>query len=161
MSSASIKHLFLTKAEDQHQACHKVQHFLDHTELIRYEAMTIHDQSIMNGADPAFWTKVEQGVASNRAVAKGLIDELGATGISSLAELKDLPQGYPSKVLHTLVHILDGFIGVDSAFYNLLEDSHWLSDKLRQAITSKPEEYWLIPMVPGKLKYSVFHPSRT
>jgi hypothetical protein len=99
-------------------------------------------------------------VASNRTFAGNLIVELEETGITSLKELKDLPQGYPSKVLHTLVHILDGFIGADSAFYNLLEDSHWLSAKLQETIKENPEAYWLVPVLPGKLQYSVFHPKR-
>lgn len=158
--STSIKHIFLAQAENKEQALHKVHRFLEHTELIRYEATTIHDASVINGADPTFWAEVEQGVAGNRKSAEALIVELGETGVSSLTDLKDLPQGYPSKILHTLAHILDGFIGVDSAFYNLLEDSHWLSDKLRGAITKTPDKYWLVPVVPGRLKYSVFHPTK-
>ncbi len=160
MSKDSITHIFLTQADSQEQARHKVSHFLEHTELIRYEATTINDQAITRGDKPTFWSAIDQGIAGNQKVAAGLIAELEETGLRTLTQLKDLPQGYPSKVLHTLVHILDGFIGADSAFYNLLEDSHWLSDKLREAITSKPEEYWLVPMVPGKLTYSVFHPLR-
>ncbi len=159
MSSESIKHIFLIRAANQEQAQHKVVHFLEHTELIRYEATTIHAASIMDGDNPAFWPELDQGVASNRTFAKGLIVELQETGVSSLADLQNLPQGYPSKVLHTLSHILDGFIGVDSAFYNLLEDSHWLSATLRDAISKAPGEFWLVPVVPGRLQYSVFHPS--
>ncbi|MBU0680066.1 MAG: hypothetical protein KKD73_01465 [Proteobacteria bacterium] len=160
MTTDIIKHLFLTQAEDQQQARHKILHFLEHTELIRYEATTILDAEIISGANPTFWTQVDQGAASNRTFAKNLIVELEETGISRLQDLQDLPQGYPSKVLHTLVHILDGFIGADSAFYNLLEDSHWLSAKLRETIKESPEAYWLVPMLPGKLQYSVFHPKR-
>lgn len=155
--STSIKHIFLTKAANQKEAVHKVRRFLEQTELIRYEATTIQDASILSGDNPAFWPEVDQGIADNRAFAKSLIVELEETGVSRLAELKDLPEGYPSKLLHTLAHILDGFIGVDSAFYNLLEDSHWLSAQLRRAINTKPGHYWLVPVVPGKLKYSVFH----
>ncbi len=157
MSTDNIQHIFLVKADGFEQARHKVLHFMENTELIRYDVTTIPDNSIINGADSAFWPQVEQGVASNRKFAAGLIVELQETGMSQLVELNDLPQGYPSKVLHTLVHILDGFIGVDSAFYNLLEDSHWLSDTLRETIDTTPEKYWLVPVVAGKLQYSVFH----
>ncbi|MEN8258879.1 MAG: hypothetical protein ABFS09_13545 [Thermodesulfobacteriota bacterium] len=157
MSSDSIKHIFLVQAQGQEQARRKVLNFLEHTELIRYDAVTIHDDSIISGADTSFWNQINQGVATNRKFAEGLIVELEDTGVSRLAELKDLAQGYPSKVLHTLVHILDGFIGVDSAFYNLLEDSHWLSASLRETIQKTPEKYWLVPVLAGRLKYSVFH----
>ena len=160
MINDNTQHIFLVLADDQKQANHKVLHFLEHTELIRYDKTTILDEAIINGEAPAFWTQLDQGVAHNKKFAAELITELEETGISRLAELKDLPQGYPSKVLHTLVHILDGFIGVDSAFYNLLEDSHWLSDKLRETINANPEKYWLVPVVAGKLQYSVFHPQK-
>ncbi len=158
MSNDTLSHIFLCQATNQQQANHKILHFLEHTELIRYEAITIPAGDIINAANPTFWPAVEQGIASNRKFATSLIVELEETGISTLAELKNLPQGYPSKVLHTLVHILDGFIGADSAFYNLLEDSHWLSAPLRETITKEPGAYWLVPVVPGRLQYSVFHP---
>lgn len=159
MTTNTIQHNFLTQAEDVEQAHHKVRHFMENTELIRYDSTTIDDGSIINGKANEFWAAVDQGVARNRKFAIQLIAELEETGISRIKELSDLPQGYPSKVLHTLVHILDGFIGVDSAFYNLLEDSHWLSEKLRNKIAESPEKYWLVPVVAGKLQYSVFHAS--
>lgn len=158
MKSDSINHIFLTQAETINQAHNKVRHFLEHTELIRYEAMTIDAKASINGSEPSFWTEVDQGVAMNRQFTKDLIGELEGTGVRNLSELKDLPQGYPSKVLHTLVHILDGFIGVDSAFYNLLEDSHWLSPQMREKISKEPGTYWLVPVKPGKIKYSVLQP---
>jgi hypothetical protein len=68
------------------------------------------------------------------------------TGIEDLLALKP---GYPSKVLHILTHMLDGFIGIDSAFYNLVEDSHWLSEPLRTTILRNPEGYWLVPLWHG------------
>jgi hypothetical protein len=157
MTTDTIRHLFLTQADDEAQARRKVLSFLERTELIRYEATTIQDTAIRRGDMPDFWATVEQAMGRNKKCAADLVAELQATGINQLTELNDLPQGYASKVLHTLVHILDGFIGVDSAFYNLLEDSHWLSEPLRQAITSQPEAYWLVPVVPGRLQYSVFH----
>lgn len=157
MSLAHIKHIFLTQADNRQQARRNVLVFLERTELIRYEATTIQEAAIKRADMASFWSTLDQAVAQNRRIAQELIVELQETGVEQLSRLVDLPQGYPSKVLHTLVHILDGFIGVDSAFYNLLEDSHWLSAGLRQSIKERPARYWLIPVVPGKLQYSVFH----
>jgi hypothetical protein len=69
-----------------------------------------------------------------------------------------LQQGYVTKVLHTLTHLLDGFIGIDSVFYNLVEDSHWASEGLLKALQDTAGEYWLVPVRTGKLEASVLHP---
>lgn len=159
MSRDILNQIFLCRAANKKLAHNKVLHFLEHTELIRYEAITIPEDGMINGGNPAFWKEVDQGGSRNRQFAETLLVELEETGVSNLAELKNLPQGYPSKILHTLAHILDGFIGADSAFYNLVEDSHWLSHTLREAIIKDPGEYWLVSMVPGRLTSSVFHPS--
>ena len=53
-------------------------------------------------------------------------------------------QGYESKVLHIITHLVDGFFGADTVFYNLEEDSHWLSDKLTDKIKEQPEKFWLL-----------------
>jgi hypothetical protein len=73
-------------------------------------------------------------------------------------QLLTLKQGYATKILHTLTHLLDGFIGIDSAFYNLVEDSHWVSGELAEAIRVAGAEYWLVPVRTGMLAASVLHP---
>ena len=60
------------------------------------------------------------------------------------ADLNDMGQGYKSKILHTLTHFLDGFFGIDTCFYNLEEDSHWLSDGLAAEIKKYPKKFWLL-----------------
>ena len=47
-------------------------------------------------------------------------------------------------MLHVITHLLDGFFGIDSYFYNLVEDSHWVSEELRATIKTSPSRYWLI-----------------
>jgi hypothetical protein len=81
--------------------------------------------------------------------------ELQETGLGRAEDLLTLQQGYPSKLLHILTHMLDGFIGIDSVFYNLIEDSHWLSAPLRSTILHKPEHYWLVPVWHGPVASSV------
>jgi len=51
--------------------------------------------------------------------------------------------------------MLDGFIGIDSVFYNLAEDSHWLSAPLRKTIEQHPEHYWLVPLWHGPVTSSL------
>ena len=43
-----------------------------------------------------------------------------------------------------MAHLLDGFFGIDSQFYNLPEDSHWLGESLRKQIETGPAEFWLV-----------------
>jgi hypothetical protein len=73
-----------------------------------------------------------------------LIDELIKANIRKTEDLQDVEQGYLSKTLHILSHFLDGFIGIDSYFYNLLDDSHWLPPVTAKAIHRNPHHYWLL-----------------
>jgi len=86
---------------------------------------------------------VDSGLEKNRESVISLIDELQTSGYSQLLDLADMKQGYESKILHILVHFLDGFIGIDSSFYNLIEDSHQISDSLHLRIKQNPQNYWL------------------
>jgi hypothetical protein len=58
---------------------------------------------------------------------QGLLAEFADLGYESLTDLASVPQGYESKLLHTITHLLDGFFGLDSFFYNLVEESNWIS----------------------------------
>jgi hypothetical protein len=87
-----------------------------------------------------------------------MLAHLKEEGVTSLDQLPELEQGYVTKILHTLTHLLDGFIGIDSVFYNLVEDSHRVSAGLSDAIRANPADYWLVPVRTGKLEASVLHP---
>jgi hypothetical protein len=69
---------------------------------------------------------------------------LRQTGVSDILDLEALEHGYPSKLLHMLSHFLDGFVGIDSSFYNLIDDSHWLPEHTAANIRDNGEAYWLI-----------------
>lgn len=152
------QHLFLSQATSLAQACQQVENFLHQTELVRYESFTLTTEQIVNGTAPDFWPNLERGVQANEAFSNLLLSELQATGVSNLNDLLSLRQGYPSKLLHILTHMLDGFIGIDSAFYNLIDDSHSCSEQRRQQIKNSPESYWLIPVQAGQLEKSILHP---
>jgi len=103
---------------------------------------------------------METGIAANRTFCSALLKELQETGLTELEDLLAIQPGYPSKLLHILTHMLDGFIGTDSVFYNLVEDSHWLSEPLRSTIQQNPESYWLVPVWHGPVTSSQLHPGK-
>jgi hypothetical protein len=101
----------------------------------------------VNGAHPRFWERVEAGEAANRMALANMLADLKAEGFQQLDDIMQLRQGYQSKVFHTVAHLLDGFFGIDTALYNLEDDSHWLSSERRQQIEVSPHTCWLMKVV--------------
>ena len=75
---------------------------------------------------------------------KQLIKELGDEEVTNLKDLEELPQGYKSSMLHIVTHFFDGFFGVDTYFYNLEEDSHWVSEELIKKMQTSPSHFWIL-----------------
>lgn len=140
-------HLMLVLAPDPQRAAAQVRRFFQRTQLVRYDELRLFEEECQNAVAAGFMPRLEEGLAANRRALDEVVAELQKAGIRSLAELARVPQGYQSKLAHTAVHLLDGFFGIDSAFYNLVEDSHWLSDQLRREIAQDPEDYYLLPLV--------------
>ena len=137
-------HWLLCRGDDFAAACALVQNFFRTSLLLHYDAVEPEADGSWPAVAEGFWPALEQGIAENRQVLMGLLNDLKVEGVVEIAALADLPMGYPSKVLHTIAHLVDGFIGIDSVFYNLAEDSHWLSPGLRATIRQQPQRYWLI-----------------
>jgi hypothetical protein len=112
--------------------------------LVRYDSVTIVDDESVNGAHPRFWERVEAGEAANRMALANMLADLKAEGFQQLDDIMQLRQGYQSKVFHTIAHLLDGFFGIDTALYNLEDDSHWLSKERQQQIEAAPHTCWLV-----------------
>jgi hypothetical protein len=142
------------------QARQQAAHFMNTTQLIVYQSTTIKDEEIRSGTWKHFWVEMDEGITANRTFCSTLFQELQETGLTRLEDLLAIQRGYPSKLLHILTHMLDGFIGTDSVFYNLVEDSHWLSEPLRILIQQNPEKYWLVPVWHGAATSSLLHPER-
>ena len=153
-----ISHYFLVCSQSGKAAGLHVERFLAGNQLISYADFFVRSEEILNGVDDRFWPTLEQGVAANKIFARRMLDHLKKEGLSTLDQLLELKQGYATKVLHTLTHLLDGFIGIDSVLYNLVEDSHQVSEVLTEAIHNTPVKYWLVPLRTGKLEASVLHP---
>ncbi|OGQ97924.1 MAG: hypothetical protein A2505_09140 [Deltaproteobacteria bacterium RIFOXYD12_FULL_55_16] len=142
-----VTHKILTMEPNLAKSAAHVLRFLDHTPLVQYDTVRVEAAQSCSGADQRFWPWVEQGLADNRQVLTKLIGELQMAGTREFSDLLTIPQGFQSKIFHTMAHLLDGFFGIDSQFYNLPEDSHWLGDSLRRQIEADPEDFWLVTVV--------------
>ncbi|QJA06767.1 hypothetical protein FVE67_08175 [Thermosulfurimonas marina] len=137
-------HHFLVRAPSLEKAQEKVRLFLERYELLSYENLRFPEGGALRGDAPDFWPRLRALEAENRKAVREILSEISREGYRELLELADLPQGYLSKLLHTAVHILDGFLGIDSRFYNLEEDSHGVSPALRGRILAEPASWWLV-----------------
>ncbi|MGV1100640.1 hypothetical protein ACUUL3_14685 [Thiovibrio sp. JS02] len=142
-----VSHRILVMGPDLGKSMAHALRFLERTPLVQYDSARAIAAESCPGTDSRFWPWLEEGIAANRQVLAKLFADLRAAGTRDFQDLLHLPQGFQSKIIHTAAHILDGFFGIDSVFYNLAEDSHWLSETLRNQITAAPEEFWLIKLV--------------
>jgi len=137
-------HLLLVAEPDLYEAGERVRHFFDKNFLVKYDRVTVIEQHSLPADHNEFWSRLNNGIKENRGVVKKLLAELQESGFENLADLAGMERGYDSKVLHITTHLLDGFFGVDTFFYNLEEDSHSLSERLTETIRANPNDYWLI-----------------
>jgi hypothetical protein len=154
------RHVFLAQAENREDAVYQVIHFLQTTDLISYSQLNVDETEVMVGDGDSFWETLRQSVEKNRVFSRQILEELQKNGIHEVVDLLTIPLGYPSKLLHVLTHMLDGFFGIDSVFYNLVEDSHWVGDTLEVVIRETPQQFWLVPVETGEVERSVL-PSAT
>jgi hypothetical protein len=138
------QHKILISGDSFEHCCDHLHKFFDLTSLVIYDCIEARKGHSFSGLDSGFFTEIAAAEERNRKMVDSLIADLQKVGIEKSANLRDIPQGYVSKTLHILAHLLDGFIGIDSYFYNMLDDSHWLPAKTRTAIQENPGHYWLI-----------------
>jgi len=150
MKNLEISHDILVAGSDFTACSQKVSRFFDRTMLIRYDRVLIIETESVKGTDGNFQKRIGAGLAANQKILAGFLGNLKAEGFASLDDLPSLEKGYLSKILHTIAHLQDGFIGIDSRFYNLEEDSHGISRSLQQKIEMAPGNYWLL-MVKGRI----------
>ena len=138
------QHKILLSGDSFEHCCDQLHKFFDLTSLVIYDCIEARREHSCSGLDAAFFTHIASAENRNRSMVEDLIAELEKTGIETTADLAHIAQGYVSKILHILSHFLDGFIGIDSYFYNLLDDSHWLPAQTSQLIQENPARYWLV-----------------
>ena len=146
------RHDLLLESSNRKEAELHARYFCEHNDLVRYDSTVIESDAILCGTDPEFITKLKSGLEGNKKAINKLIEELRTEGALDSQAWPTLQQGYATKLLHTLIHLLDGFFGIDSALYNLVENSHQVSVALLSRIKEHPEKYWLVP-VTGMLTY--------
>lgn len=144
MGNLEILHDILVAGPDFASCSRRVSQFFHRTILIRYDKFHINENESFNGTDINFQKRIREGIAANHEILAGFLASLQDEGFVSLDDLQSLEKGYLSKILHTIAHLQDGFIGIDSRFYNLEEDSHTISRSLQQQIGLTPSNYWVL-----------------
>ena len=150
MGSVEIVHDVLIAGSDIESCRQQVLRFFKSTMLIRYDDIMVMENESINGSQKKFWPRIEEGLRANRTILREFLTSLKDEGFTLLDDLQSLEKGYLSKILHTIAHLQDGFIGIDSRFYNLAEDSHGVSRNLQQKIGAAPENYWILKVI-GKI----------
>lgn len=138
------QHKVLAAGDSFENCCQQVRRFFDLTSLVVYDCIQVIDDECRSGQDGDFFEILGSAEQKNRDRVAALAAELEQTGASTISDLKSLEHGYPSKILHVLSHFLDGFIGIDSFFYSLPDDSHWVSPVRGDDIRANTDQYWLI-----------------
>ena len=157
------RHKILLSGDSYSHCVDLVHRYFDLTSLVIYDCIEACENKSFSGLDASFFDTIAKAEQHNRKTMTELIDELSDAGINTTTDLKNVAQGYLSKTLHILSHFLDGFIGIDSYFYNLIDDSHWLSVETSAAIRQTPHNYWLIHIdcfAATAEEAGIFHPRR-
>ena len=144
MENLEISHDILLTGSDFESCRKRVDRFFDRTTLIHYDELLVLEDESVNGAEKKFSARLQEGLAANKRVIEELLGNLKDEGFVTLEDLQGAQKGYISKILHTIAHLLDGFIGIDSRFYNLEEDSHGITRGLQQKIIAVPPQYWIL-----------------
>lgn len=134
-------HILLIKGPDQETCRDRALNFFAKNFLVKYDTVKVVDEQSFAADNQLFWEIIAEGTKNNQQVLAKLVRELQETGFEKISDLPRMGQGYESKTLHTITHLLDGFFGIDSCFYNLEEDSHWLSEQLDATIREQPRNF--------------------
>jgi hypothetical protein len=137
-------HLLLVRGEGYESCRDHILAFFQKNVLVKYDRVTVVAEASVCARQERFASLLEAGMQHNRETLQQLLAVLQQEGFGELGKWQKMSQGYASKTLHEIAHLLDGFFGIDSAFYNLIEDSHWVSTHLHEAIRRDPDRYWLI-----------------
>ena len=137
-------HILLVREPDHESGKKRVLDFFAKNLLVKYDSVNVIENRSFDAEHHLFWETIKEEIGNNQQEITRLIGDLQESGFEKITDLARMPRGYPSKTLHILVHLLDGFFGVDSSFYNLEEDSHLLSEKLIATIKEHPDEFRII-----------------
>lgn len=139
-----VSHTLLISGEDLDSCIKRALHFFDTTQLVHYDNINIIKEQSCSALSESFQTLLDKALQENRNRLQGLLAELQADGYTTLSDLLDLPQGFHSKILHTIAHMEDGFFGIDAGFFDLDESSYRVSKRRKLKIQQQPDRCWLL-----------------
>lgn len=142
--SFRISHTLLVSGEDFEHCKKRVVHFFKQSQLVRYDEIKVISEQSCCALAAAFQPLLENSLQKNHNKLQALLKELHDCGYATLADLMHLPQGYHSKILHTIAHMEDGFFGIDARFFDIDESSYQLSQQRLETIATHPETCWLL-----------------
>ena len=142
--SVRVTHGLLVNGTDRAYCAGRVMDFFARTPLVRYDRVDVDRRRCLANGSEGFDRLLQKYLRLNQERTAALVRDLAAEGFATLDDLIRLPQGYPSKLLHTLAHLCDGFFGIDAAFYDLDESSCQLGPGRHQWLAAHPGQCWLI-----------------
>lgn len=147
--SLTIRHDLLVTGPDFESCSRRVHGFFSASQLVHYDNIEIDRARSCNGAGPSFRKQLNKALTGNQQVLAQLLGELQQAGCTRLEDLLTLPQGFQSKLVHTMAHMLDGFFGIDACFFDLDEVSYRLTENRRRQLEEQPEQCWLLGITAG------------
>lgn len=146
LGTTTYYHKILTKGPDFEFSQKRVLRFFKKYQLVSYSHVHVIESESLHASSHDFEGRLQKALLKNRQLLHNLLNELPSEGYTTIQDLQTMPQGHRTKLFHVITHLLDGFFGLDTHFYNLEEDSHWVSEELWKKIRALPAHYWLLPV---------------
>jgi len=146
LGTTTFYHEILTRGPDFESSQNRVLRFFQKYELVSYSHVHVIESESLPASSHDFEGSIQKALLKNRQLLHNLLNELQSEGYTTIQDLQTMPQGYKTKIFHVITHLLDGFLGLDTHFYNLEEDSHLVSEALWEKIKANPSQYWLLPV---------------
>ena len=146
LGTTTFYHEILTKGSDFEFSKKRVLRFFQKYQLVSYSHVYVFESESLPASNHDFEGRIQKALLKNRQLLHNFLNELRSEGYTTIQDLQKMPRGYKTRIFHVITHFLDGFFGIDTQFYNLEEDSHWVSDELWKKIRALPSHYWLLPI---------------
>ena len=144
LRTTTYYHEILTKGPDFEFSQKRVLRFFQKYHLVSYSHVYVIESASLPASSHDFEGRLQKALLKNRQLLHTLLNELQSEGYTTIQDLQTMPQGHRTKIFHVITHLLDGFFGLDTHFYNLEEDSHWVSEALWKKINANSSHYWLL-----------------
>jgi len=146
LGTTTFYHEILTKGSDFEFSQKRVLRFFQKYQLVRYSHVYVIESESLPASSHDFEGRIKKAILKNRHLLHNLLNKIRSEGYTTIQDLQKMPQGHRTKIFHVITHLLDGFFGLDTHFYNLEEDSHWVSEAFWEKIKANSAHYWLLPV---------------